>query len=56
MRSQEFSHKRKRAKVIGAVVVGAEPKWHFSFADRFNGKAFWRFQGWGFLRKALENS
>jgi len=34
---------RKRAKVIGAVVVGAKPKWHFSFTERFNGKSFLRF-------------
>ncbi len=34
---------RKKAKVIGAVVLGSKPKWHFSSVDRFNGKTFWRF-------------
>ncbi|MGC8907055.1 MAG: IS630 family transposase [Desulfomonilaceae bacterium] len=34
---------RKKAKVIGAVVVGVRPKWHFKWADRFNGKTFLRF-------------
>lgn len=34
---------RQRSKVIGAVVVGRKPKWHFRFAERFNGKSFQRF-------------
>jgi transposase len=34
---------RKKARVIGAVVVGSEPKWHFSTVDRFNGTTFLRF-------------
>lgn len=34
---------RKKAKVIGAVVVGSKPKWHFSCVDWFNGETFWRF-------------
>ena len=34
---------RKKAKVIGAVVMGADPKWHFSWVDRFNGTTFLRF-------------
>lgn len=34
---------RKRSKVMGAVVVGDNSKWHFSFTERFNGKNFQRF-------------
>jgi hypothetical protein len=34
---------RKRSKVMGAVVVGRNPKWHFSFTERFNGKNLRRF-------------
>jgi len=33
----------EKAKFIGSVVVSADPKWHLSWVDGFNGKTFLRF-------------
>ncbi len=31
---------RKSIKVLGAVVLGKDPKWHFRFAEKFNSDSF----------------